>query len=391
MILLLVIGLAGVSIYYWYRLARRAPAANFTVPSIKWSKNFGVDQQFVTSPVLAEDGSLYIASVLGSLYSLDSSGEKQWEYHTNEFIAGGLLRDADKNIYFTTLSKVFSLNSSGRKRWEIDCPQPRMWQDDQGSAVDGNNLYTHCGKNFVALNKNDGTKLWSNPPLDMEAAPAVLKDGTVIGVSASHLIATDRDGNNLWKYPGESGSDAVPLDTPIAVGNDGILYAGSRLSDRFVALDSHGAVQWSFRVHTQPFRSSPVIAADGTIYAITMQQLVYAIGPDGAEKWEFQLPRLIHAENHSAPVLGSDGTIYILAEEKLVALSPEGQQLWELPLPGSCGGSPALTPDGTLYIPTIEGVLYAVQTASHGLMQSPWPRYQHDLSNSGRELGPGGR
>jgi len=93
----------------------------------------------------------------------------------------------------------------------------------------------------------------------------------------------------------------------------------------------------------------------------------------------------------AAPVLGSDGTIYVLAETKLVALSDKGKLLWDLPLQGTPVGSPALAPDGTMYIAMSEGTLYSVQTGSRGLLQSAWPKYQHDASNSGRSLGAGGK
>lgn len=391
-VLTLVILAAGGYVYHWYRISRQGPEASAVVPSIKWSKNFGLEQQFVTSPILAADGSLYLASVRGALYSLDSSGALQWEYHQDEFIAGGLLQDPDKNIYFTTLSKVFSLDSSGRKRWEATCTQQRTWQDEQGTTFDGNLLYAQCGKSFVALNRNDGTQLWSRPPLDMEATPVVMSDGTLVVVSGGRMTVLDRDGNTLWAYPGDSPAtqqNAVDIGSPVAIGVNENFYAGSRLGDRFLGFDSHGNVQWSLALHDQPFRSSPVIAGDGTIYAITMRDVLFAISLDGTEKWRFQLPKLIHIENHASPVLGRDGTIYVLAEERVLAVSPEGKLVWEMPLPGSVGGTPALAPDGTLYVPTIEGIVYAIQTASHGLMQSPWPRYQHDLSNSGRELGVG--
>jgi outer membrane protein assembly factor BamB len=133
-----------------------------------------------------------------------------------------------------------------------------------------------------------------------------------------------------------------------------------------------------------------VIAADGTIIAVSMQDVVYAFAPeDGAVKWTFRLPQTRRGVH--SPVLGSDGTIYTMAETRLLALSDKGHILWDLPLQGTAVGSPALAPDGTLYIAMAEGTLYAVQTASHGLLQSAWPKFQHDSLNSGRAAGGGDR
>lgn len=385
LILCVIIVAAAWRASYWYRVARRKPDVTARIPYIKWTKSFGDGQSFATSPVLANDGSLYLASVRGNVYSLYPSSVVRWEYHLREFIAGGLLQDAEENIYFTTLTEVLSVTASGRKRWETTCSEARMWQDDQRGTFDGNVLYTECGKAFCALNKDKGSQIWTRPALDSESAPVVLKEGVLVFVSESRLVAVDRDGKTLWTW-GNSQLESQ-VDTPIAVASDETLYAGSRLDQNFVALDAHGALKWSFNAKDQGFRSSPVIASDGTIYVITFEDLLYALTSDGAEKWRFQLPKAVNGEQHVAPVLGSDGTIYLLVEQRLIALSPERRLLWALPLGGTFGGSPALANDGTLYVATLEGGLYAVQTESHGLMQSAWPRYQHDSSNSGRALG----
>lgn len=394
MILSLVILASAGEILYYYRLQRRVFIPSATIPLIKWTKPFGDAEGFVTSPVLGKDGELYLASIRGDVYSLDPSSAVRWQYHLPEFVAGGLLQDRENNLYVTTLTEVFSLTPSGLKRWETACSPAKSWQDDQGATFDGNVLYTACGKNFYALNKNDGRQIWTRPALDNDSAPVMLNDGILAYVSGQQAFAVDRDGKTLWTYPRNSAVTYDPrfagnsppeiwVDTPIAVGSDETLYVGSRLNERFVALDAHGVIKWTFNVGSQAFRTSPVIASDGTVIAVTMGGLLYEFTPDGSLKKKLKLSNALNVQL-CAPVLGSDGTIYLLGEQKLVALSPQGKMLWDLALPGTFAGSPALAPDGTLYAATFQGTVYAVQTASHGLMQSAWPKYQHDSSNSGR-------
>ncbi len=134
-------------------------------------------------------------------------------------------------------------------------------------------------------------------------------------------------------------------------------------------------------------RTSPVVASDGTVVAVSFQDVVHAFAPDGTVKWKFHLPKTINMSRHAAPIIGTDGMIYILAERMVIALSDQGKIVWQLPLQGDTIGSPELASDGTLYVATAEGTIFAVQTESHGLMQSSWPKYQHDSSNSGRTLG----
>jgi len=394
-ILCVVIAAAVGSIFYQYRTVRRALPLH--VPYVKWTKSFG-GAGFSTSPILGNDGELYIGGS-SSMFSLDPSGAMRWQYRMPELIVGGLLQDRDKNIYVTTLTKVYSLTPFGLKRWETACSPGRMWQDDQGSTFDGNVLYAECGDKFCALNKDSGRQIWSRAALDRESAPVMLKDGVLVSITGRQIVAVDREGKTLWTYPRDStltydprvASNSPPqvwADTPIAVGSDETLYVGSQGNQKFLAVDAHGALKWTFDVGNQGFRTSPVIASDGTVFAVSYPQgFLYAFSPDGSLKWKFQSPNAVLNQELPAPVLGSDGTIYVLVAQRLMALSPEGRMLWELPLQGAFGGSPALAPDGTIYIATQEGAIYAVQTASRGLMQSAWPKYQHDSSNSGRVPG----
>jgi outer membrane protein assembly factor BamB len=390
-LLSLLIAVVSVRIFYWFRVARRTPDTVYQIPSLKWTRPFGPVHPFWTAPLLTRDGSLILASLEGDVYSLDSHGTLLWTYRIGqqEAIAGGLLQDRDGNIYFSTLDKVFSLNTSGLKRWETSpCTPGKLAQDDQGATFDDATLYTTCGKNFAAFNKTDGTQLWSQPPFEGESAPALLQNGTLVFARDRHVVAVDRAGNTLWTYPPPNAVPAnntypqdIYFDSPVAVAPDQSLYVGSR-NNRLVALDSDGILKWSFDAGVmQGYRASPVIASDGTVFVVNSQGVATALSPDGAVKWTLHLS--VRNGIQATPILGADGTIYFAADPGVVAISPDGRKLWELALSGFSAGSPTLAPDGTLYIATIDGVLYAVQTASPGLMQNAWPKYQHDAANSG--------
>jgi len=89
--------------------------------------------------------------------------------------------------------------------------------------------------------------------------------------------------------------------------------------------------------------SSPVVSADGTVYFGSYDRKVYAVhGATGAEKWEFITGGLVL----SSPALGPDGIVYI----------------------GS--GSP-------------DNKLYALQGTS-GLAESPWPKFRGNSRNTAR-------
>jgi outer membrane protein assembly factor BamB len=396
---LVILTTAGI-IFYWYRVARRVPRSPVQVPSLKWTTSASDSPSFGSSLIVDGDGALYAASVDGRLFSLDPSSALRWEFRAklHNSITGGLLQDEARNIYFTTLAGEYSLSPSGLKRWETPCSSTKMAQDDQGATFDDAALYTTCGENFTALNKNDGSELWSLPALDPESAPVMLENGVLLFKRDRRIFASDRNGKTLWSYPRVSSSSLDPrvfsasppetyFDTPIAVGPDETIYLGSRFR-KFVALDSRGVVKWTFDGGDQAgFRTSPVVASDGTVIAVSIQGVVFAFAADGSVIWRCRIANAINSAGHPAPILGSDGAIYVFAEKTLTALSAEGNLIWQFTIPGTPIGSPALASDGTLYIATSEGLISAVQTESHGLMKSAWPKYQHDSSNSGRVMG----
>ena len=153
-----------------------------------------------------------------------------------------------------------------------------------------------------------------------------------------------------------------------------------------------------------------------------MSGQVVAIGPDGVERWRYSpsaayynslrlgggeprrrgglrvrtgTSRKLNAERHaawqieflggdymnelestySAPLVDADGRIYLgLGTGKrwtrpwgkvLRAYTPAGALLWEFPLgEGVYTSSPALAPDGTLYVGSMDGKLYALGDAA---------------------------
>ena len=69
---------------------------------------------------------------------------------------------------------------------------------------------------------------------------------------------------------------------------------------------SPGSKKWAIKTFLD---SSPAIGRDGTIYVADWDTL-YAIKPDGSERWRFDTENVIGSVD-SSPAIGSDGTIYI--------------------------------------------------------------------------------
>jgi len=103
--------------------------------------------------------------------------------------------------------------------------------------------------------------------------------------------------------------------------------------------------------------SSPAIAADGTIYAGTTFEKVFALSPTGVPEWTFSSAAPVGMAQLAAAI-GADGTVYV----GTAALTPTGMLQWAVGDP-PFESLPAIGADGTLYFAhdsAGSGYLYAI-------------------------------
>lgn len=157
------------------------------------------------------------------------------------------------------------------------------------------------------------------------------------------------DGAQKWAFKTGDKVKSSP-----AIGSDGIVYVGSE-DGHLYAINPDGTQKWVFK--NWPLDSSPAIGSDGTIYVGSGAGL-YAINPDGTQKWN---ALAIDGSVYSCPAIGSDGTIYFgLADNNaLCAVNPDGTSKWCFPTGSPVYTSPAIGPDGTIYVQAVSN-LYAI-------------------------------
>ncbi len=162
----------------------------------------------------------------------------------------------------------------------------------------------------------------------------------------------------LWRYK----TDGEILSSPV-IGADGTIYITSKTPDNSLhAVNPDGIRKWRFRI-TPANTLSPSIGPDGTIYvgaSYCTNRRLLAVSPEGKLRWRYVHP----GHQHSSPISGPDGTIYYAAGSKdygyrLRALGPDGKLKWTGQVKGRTGGSwwtgdagssPAVAPDGTIYV-----------------------------------------
>ena len=119
---------------------------------------------------------------------------------------------------------------------------------------------------------------------------------------------------------------------------------------------------------------------------------VFAVNADGTIKWVFPTRGPVR----SSPALATDGTIFIGSNDsRLYALNPNGSLYFQFLANAAIASSPSIRANGTVYFatgvpasdePFVDGdaTLYSIKGTT-GLADTDWPKFRHDLLNTGRQ------
>lgn len=286
----------------------------------KW--RFATRGRIESSPAIGVDGTIYVGSLDNNVYAVNgATGAEVWRFAASGPVYGPPAIGPDGTIYIgaTTVTgatgsdnRLYALDSlSGAKRWEFVAGGGI--QTAPALSADATRVYVGSLDNKVyAINTADGTLAWSFPTRDaIFSSPAVAPDGTLyLGSNDGRLYAINANGTQRWVYDAEA-----PVYSSPAIGADGTVYFGvydnaSGLNNnRVVALNgATGVIRTGWPVVVGGFvESSPVIGADGTIYIGCYDNSVYALNPNGTQKWRFQTGDAVG----SSPAIGADGTLYV--------------------------------------------------------------------------------
>jgi len=354
--------------------------------TLKWK--FDTGDEIFNTPAIGADGAVYVASNDHYLYALNPDGSLKWKTDIGYGMYAAPVIGADGTIYVATagIGKLHAINPDGTQKWESE--QADGWIKGTPALLsDGSLVFATAVENFYCINP-DGTTKWKVSLGWSEfSSPAVAADGTIyVGVNSKGLFAFNPDGTVKWQFKDAGGVQSSP-----AIGADGTIYVGST-NDNVYAVNPDGTLKWSFKTGDQVF-GSPSIATDGTIYITSYDKNLYALNPDGTEKWHYTSKLFF---DHSGNVtIGADNTLYFVASDTtygftvwLYALNPDGSFKWAFTGGDAIKNGPALADDGTLYVGSVGGTLYAVNGDNQGMANSPWPRYHHDNRGTGNVLTP---
>ncbi len=208
-----------------------------------------------------------------------------------------------------------------------------------------------------AIDPADCREEWSYPlPGAPEvAAPAVSEEGTI-------YLQTDAEGGNTFGQ-----SDLMAIDTTGALVFDvdlGGAFTSTVISSPVIAADgtvwlgSMNTVLYHFQADGTPIcgvsptassiQTTPAIAPAGTVYVLDATNTLVAYDAGCHEQWHLGLQPFSGGE--SSPAVGPDGTVYVGAGHDLVAVHPNGTEAWRRTTGWTVMTAPAIAADGTVYV-----------------------------------------
>src|SRR4051812_35798247 len=181
------------------------------------------------------------------------------------------------------------------------------------------------------------------------------------------------------------------IQSSAAIGADGTIYLANQQGVLFALRDPHTGpaggsqrqtLELAWRCHppeSSSWHSTPALSPDGTVYLgfsrpgtrADIEGTLYALRAptgSGVEAEVLWAVNLGPGRQTSSPTVGPDGTVYVITGTGwLFAVSPEGDVRWTAQTGPSLKAAPALSPDGgVVYVSSMDGKLYAVAAPGSG-------------------------
>jgi len=341
----------------------------------KWRTQLAAGEvtSLYSSPAIGPDGTIYAGSRDSSLCAVNPDGTLKWRYPTGGSIQSSPAVGADGTVYVgSDDNSLYAIGPDGTPWWSYATGGNIRTSPVQ--AADGT-VYVGSSDDYVYAISPSGWLKWRYlTGSNITSSPAVAADGTVyVGSQDDYLYALNPDSTLKWRF--DAGGN---VNSSAAIGSDGTIFFGSD-NDYLVALNPNGTLKWQYETGKN-VESSPAIAADGTIYVGSQDNYLYALTADGTLKWRYRTGGNVDG----SPAINSQRTVYFGSNDNsLYALNRDGTLKWQYQTGANIRSAPTIGPDGTVYFTCDEGYLYALKGTGK-LANSDWPKFHHDMMNTGR-------
>ncbi|NLH49321.1 MAG: PQQ-like beta-propeller repeat protein [Myxococcales bacterium] len=221
---------------------------------------------------------------------------------------------------------------------------------------------THSGRSPIVPTPNDREPWFFQTAKGMFHEPILDEDGTVyIGSADTNFYAINPDGTEKWRFAMTELVDSTAVlgaDGTIYVpGGDGYIHALTATGEeiwRLSALGDQGYLTW--------WEGHAAMGPDGRLYAGNDDRRMYCISLDGRIDWTYATGDQIW----SCPAFGLNGRLFFGSNDLLFrSVTAAGKRAWRALTLGPVAGSPALSDDrATVYVGSFDGYLHAYDAAT---------------------------
>jgi len=286
-----------------------------------------------STPAIADDGSVYVGSDQGrGLYCL-KNGDLNWSFdYQYPWFPSPILIAPDGSIYFGASSQMTALTPSGDLKWKATA----SYDITARPVMYGNTVYFvsrnsagNVNATLYAMDASSGKMLWKwNGAYDIVSTLAISQNGTVYFAAIRSYMA---DGAFLY---------GVQNNKTILKINIGDFT----MSD--TVIDSYGNI---YIGSTYPYENGN-------------RAKVSSFYPNGTLRWSVDVKG-----SPERMVLDSAGNLYFTYNDygiRLAAMDGDGNIRWAIGVPSDLAFEPAIGPDGTIYVTTMNNILLAIGETS---------------------------
>jgi outer membrane protein assembly factor BamB len=318
-------------------------------PAVEWC--FDTAGTLEMSAVLSRQSEILVRTTEAELIVLRDDGTLVYRSDVGPGPGVALPHPEDVHLVGSSSGLLTALDRSGAPLWFLSLGAPVSAMN----LLDDGRFLVAAGTQLRAMH-TDGSVSWTRPVGTVgEGTPAVGLDGRLYYAVSNVLLVLETDGTLVQSTP----LPGVVSRSSVAMGADGTAYVTTD-ADVLVAVTKFGTVQWCFDPLTgssQGGRSSPSLAADGTILFGAMDGFLYAVHADGTQRFAFDTSGPVR----SAPLLDGAGRVYVGSDSgNLLGLDLSGVQRFSLPLGGALT-SMAMDLDGSLLVGSSTGEVFRVK------------------------------
>ena len=309
------------------------------------------------APAVDEGGELVVALTRdGKVHALQAGGDEAWTVDVrNRFSAGALIHEGV--VYVPGGDGIlYALDArTGKERWRYAAGEELVSVPTVAGRLV---LVASQTDTLFAVNREDGRWVWqyrrelaSNFSIRGASGATAQGDTAFAGFSDGHVVALSlSDGQVKWDQPLSPGGQFGDVDTTPLLEN-GRLFVASYREGLFELRADTGAIRWQGKT----FGITHLVKRGGILYATGADRVEAHLAANGNLLWA--LPLKDHAAQQAAvtpPYL----TVPTGGELLFVDIAT-GKRLMEWD-PGQGVTAPATANNGSLYVLSNAGVLYAL-------------------------------